>query len=140
MGPETNDQEVRCYVGAVTGDGRTMVSLEPGGIRSIPSLVDEWDQLPPFPWVHETSVKLHWRPSLPKTRRRFVKFLMSKKGMDRNTANRIADVVGWWQGRLSYAEMTWRLLTAPLRSIKRPVFLGVDLSLDAWKEGDQDGG
>lgn len=92
----------------------------------MPSFVDEWDQLPPFPWVHETSVKIRCRPHLPRTRRRFVKLLMSK-GVERNDANILANLVRWQRGQFSYAELTWKLLVAPfsyLAHLERQVLFG----------------
>lgn len=144
MGPQENDQRRSYWVVNVTDGCRPVASIEGDQIRTFSSFVDEWDQLPPFTSIHASAAEIKCRPFLPRTRRRFVKLLMSMRDMDRNHANAVADLVRWQRGRLSYAQQTWNLLVAPLLLFEREVLcgdgqqpLGLVPDADAGEVGEQ---
>lgn len=127
MGPQGTDPEVHYVAYDVTDGYRPIATFKPGAIPVFTSLVDEWNETQPIgrDFVIKSSAKIYFRarPFLPKTRRRFVKLMMSH-GMQRNAANRIANVVGELHGRFSYGEITWNLLVAPWLRMERQVLFG----------------
>lgn len=119
MGPDENDLDGRYYMINVTDGCRPIASFEPGPIPTVSLFSDELVGSTVFPGLFEPPQTILFSLPLPKTRKRFVKLFMSWKGVDRNTANAVADMIKGLHGAISYASLSWNVLVEPMRIIER---------------------